>query len=155
MSLGILIPLAILGSLLLLLVTVGVLSRVAGGRYLRPIAMLLAKVGFIRRSMQKMSINHLEKTNPELASAMKKLQTFGEPTNVEAAQRAMRVLTPGERKAYMDAVGEQTAEQAPEAPNRQFRRKMEHGGAGMPMRPKAAAPARPGAAGRRAGKKKR
>jgi hypothetical protein len=151
--LGILIPVAILGSLLLLLVTVGILSRVAGGRYLRPIAMVLAKVGFIRRSMQKMSINHLEKTNPELASAMKKLQTFGEPTNVEAAQRAMRVLTPAERKAYMDAVGEQTAEQAPE--NRQFRRKMEHGGAGMPMRPKAAAPARPGAAGRRAGKKKK
>jgi hypothetical protein len=154
MSSAIWIPLAVVGSLLLLLLVTAILSRVQNGRYLRPVAMLLAKIGFIRRAMQKASINHLERTNPELASAMRKLQKFGEPTNPEAAQRALRVLTPGERKAYLEAAGEQSAEQQPEPPNRQLRRRLEHGGAGMPMRPGAPPSTRPGAAGRRAKKKK-
>lgn len=155
MSAAIWIPLAVLGFVLFLLGVVAVLSRVKGGRYLRPIAMLLAKVGFIRRAMEKASLRHLEGTNPELASAMKKLQAFGEPTSPEAAQRALRVLTPAERKAYMEAAGEQGGiEEHLDAPNRQLRRRMEHGGAGMPQRPGAAAPARPGAAGRRSKKKK-
>lgn len=154
MSAAIWIPLVILGSLLVLLLVTAVLSRVAGGRYLRPIAMLLAKIGFIRRAMQKMSLNHLEKTNPDLASAMRKLQAFGEPSSPEAAQRALRVLTPAERKAYMELAGEQQTEQA-EPPNRQLRRRMEHGGAGMPMRPQGPVSTRPGAAGRRAGRKKK
>jgi hypothetical protein len=155
MSAAIWIPLAVLGSLLFLLLVTAILSRVQNGRFLRPVAMLLAKIGFIRRAMQKASLNHLEKTNPELASAMKKLQTFGEPTNPEAAQRALRVLTPAEKKAYMDAAGEQqTVESQMDAPNRQLRRRMEHGGAGLPMRPAAPAAAKPGAAGRRSKKKK-
>ena len=154
MSAAIWIPLAVLGSLLFLLILTAVLSRVAGGKYLRPIAMLLSKIGFIRRAMQKASISHLERTNPDLASAMKKLQAFGEPSSPEAAQRALRVLTPAERKAYMELAGEQGAEQA-EPPNRQLRRRMEHGGAGMPMRPQGPVSTRPGAAGRRAGKKKK
>jgi hypothetical protein len=39
----------------------------------------------------------------------------------------------------------------PEASNRQLRRRMEHGGAGMPVRTKQASD-RPGAAGRKSGK---
>jgi hypothetical protein len=68
----------------------------------------------------------------------------------------LRVLTPTERKAYMEAAGQEGAleEQMGEAPNRQLRRRMEHGGAGMPQRPAAPAASRPGAAGRRTKKKK-
>ncbi|MBM3677150.1 MAG: hypothetical protein FJW96_04605 [Actinobacteria bacterium] len=155
MPIEILIPLAILGGLLLLLAVTAILSRVAGGRYLRPVAMLLAKIGPIRRAMHRMSLNQLEKTNPELASAMRKLQAFGEPTSVDAAQRALRVLTPAERKAYTEAAGEQQGGPAqPEPPNRQLRRRMEHGGAGMPMRQSGPSSTRPGAAGRRTKKKR-
>jgi hypothetical protein len=155
-SLGILIPIIIIGSLLVILATMAILSRVQNGRYLLPLAKLLMKIGIIRRQMEKMSIKQLESSNPELASAMKKIKTFGEPTSPEAAQRMLRVLTPSERKAYMDAAGQETSieEQLGDAPNRQLRRRMEHGGAGMPQRPTAPAAARPGAAGRRARKKK-
>ncbi len=61
----------------------------------------------------------------------------------------LSMLTPSERRAYMAAVGQEA--EMPEATNRQLRRRMEHGGAGMPVR---AAPVsqRPGAAGRKTGK---
>lgn len=149
----ILIPLIVLGVLVCLLATFAILARVKNGLYLRPIAMVLAKVPFIRRAMHKASIGQLERTNPELASAMKKLQTFGEPSSPDQAQRMLRVLTPKEREAYMGAAGEQQLEQQIDAPNRQLRRRLEHGGAGMPMRPASPAPERPGAAGRRKKKK--
>jgi hypothetical protein len=42
----------------------------------------------------------------------------------------------------------------PEATNRQLRRRMEHGGAGMPVSAKQVSQ-RPGAAGRKTGKKKK
>jgi hypothetical protein len=51
----------------------------------------------------------------------------------------------------MDAVGEQQDAQMPEATNRQLRRRMEYGGAGMPVRTKQVSE-RPGAAGRKSGK---
>ena len=53
---------------------------------------------------------------------MRKLQRFGTPTTPEAAQRALARLTPGERRAYLQAAGEQA--DAPEAPNRAARRKL-------------------------------
>ena len=64
----------------------------------------------------------LERENPELASAIRKLQRFGTPTTPEAAQRAMERLTPGERRAYMEAAGQQF--EVPEAPNLVARRKL-------------------------------
>ena len=51
----------------------------------------------------------------------------------------------------MDAVGQESAGQMPEATNRQLRRRMEYGGAGMPVRTKPASD-RPGSAGRKSGK---
>ena len=46
----------------------------------------------------------------------------------------LNLLTPGERRAYMAAVGQEA--EVPEAANRQLRRRMEYGGAGMPVRTK-------------------
>ena len=102
-----------------------------------------------KRWFQKASIAALERQNPELAAAMRKMNTFGEPKNPEQAQRMLNLLTPSERRAYMDAVGAET--ELPEATNRQLRRRMEYGGAGMPVRTKQASD-RPGAAGRKTGK---
>jgi hypothetical protein len=147
------IPFIILGVLLVLLGLVAFLGRFRGGRYLRPIVVQLSKIGFMRRWFQRMSVSQLEKSNPELASAVKKMQAFGDPTTPEQVQRALRVLTPQERKAYFEAAGQEAPDI--EATNRQQRRRLEHGGAGLPVRPSDIGSARPGSAGRKSGSKRK
>jgi hypothetical protein len=115
------IPLIVLGMALVLLGLTLVLGRVAGGRYLQRIVIVLSKVPFLRRLFQRMSVAALARDNPELASAIRKLEPFGTPTTPEAAQRALARLTPGERRAYMQAVGQQA--DVPQAPNRASRRR--------------------------------
>lgn len=115
-------PIIVLGALLLLFGLFALLGRIAGGRYLRPIVVGLSKVPFLKRLFERMSNAALERQNPELASAIRKLQRFGTPTTPEAAQRALARLTPGERRAYLQASGEQA--EVPEAPNRAARRKL-------------------------------
>jgi hypothetical protein len=115
------IPLIVLGTLLVLVGLTLVLGRVAGGRYLRAIVLGLSKVPVLKRLFQRMSVAALERENPELASAIRKLERFGAPTTPEAAQRALARLTPGERRAHMQAVGRQA--EVPQAPNRAARRK--------------------------------
>jgi hypothetical protein len=113
-------PVIVLGTLLVLFGLAVLLGRIAGGRYLRPIIVGLAKVPFLRPLFERMSNAALERENPELASAIRKLQRFGLPTTPEAAQRAMARLTPGERRAYLQAAGQQA--EAPQALNRAARR---------------------------------
>jgi hypothetical protein len=149
------IPFIVLGVLLLLLGVVAFLGRFRKGRYLFPIVRQLSKIGFIKRWLQRMHVSQLERSNPELATAVKKMQTFGDPTTPDQVQRAMRVLTPQERKAYMEAASGQDMPSEVEPTNRQQRRRLEYGGPGMPMRPPEAGPARPGAAGRKSGSKRK
>ena len=144
-----LIPIIILLVLLLLLGSIVLLGRIGNGRYLRPVVTFLSKVPLFKRWFQKASIAALERENPELAAAMKKMTAFGEPKNPEQAQRMLNLLTPSERRAYMAAVGAES--ETPEAANRQLRRRMGYGGAGMPVRTKPASD-RPGASGRKSGK---
>jgi hypothetical protein len=115
-------PLIVLGTLLVLFGLAVLLGRVAGGRYLRAIVRVLSKLPFLRRLFERMSTAALERENPELASAIRKLQRFGTPTTPEAMQRALARLTPGERRAYLQAAGEQA--EMPEAANRAARRKL-------------------------------
>jgi hypothetical protein len=143
------IPLFVQLFLALLLGVFVLLGRVKGGAYLRPVVTFLSKVPLFKRWFQKASIAALERENPELAAAMKKMTAFGEPKSPEQAQRMLNLLTPAERRAYMAAVGQET--ETPDAANRQLRRRMEHGGAGMPVRTKQASD-RPGASGRKSGK---
>jgi hypothetical protein len=143
------IPLFVLLFLALLLGVFVLLGRLKGGKYLRPIVTFLSKVPLFKKWFQKASIAALERENPELAAAMKKMTAFGEPKSPEQAQRMLNLLTPAERRAYMAAVGQET--ETPDAANRQLRRRMEHGGAGMPVRTKQASD-RPGASGRKSGK---
>jgi hypothetical protein len=143
------IPLFVLLVLALLLGIFVLLGRIKGGKYLRPIVTFLSKVPLFKKWFQKASIAALERENPELAAAMKKMTAFGEPKSPEQAQRMLNLLTPAERRAYMAAVGQET--ETPDAANRQLRRRMEHGGAGMPVRTKQASD-RPGASGRKSGK---
>ena len=106
-------PIIVLGTLLVLFGVMVLLGRVAGGRYLLPIVVFLAKVPFLKGLFARMSNAALERENPELANAIRKLQQFGTPTTPEAAQRAMARLTPGERRAYMEASGQQAEQLEP------------------------------------------
>ena len=99
------------------------LGRIRGGRYLRPVINLIAKVPLFKRWLQKASTAALERSNPELASAMRKMQRSGALRDPNRAQAAMSTLTRHERQALIEMQEEQGA--APEATNRQMRRRME------------------------------
>jgi hypothetical protein len=117
-------PLVVLGALLLLFGTIALLARIQNGRFLRPIVTQLAKVPFVRKLMTKASAAALERQNPELASAMKKLERIGPTTDPLQAQRALSRLTPAEKEAYFAAIGDQSAlQQTPT--NRNERRRLE------------------------------
>src|SRR3954447_14953876 len=139
------LPFIIIGVALLLMLIVFLLARIKNGKYLRPVVELLSKIPFMKRWFQKMSVAAYERSNPELAGAIKKMQSFGEIKTPEQAQRALAVMTPAERKAYLEMVGEQGA--MPEPVNRDQRRRVERGAQGMIVQQ------RPGSAGRK-GKKR-
>jgi predicted membrane metal-binding protein len=119
-----LIPLWILLGLLVLLGTLGLLGRIQNGRYLRPVIALISKVPLFRRWLQKASNAALERSNPELASAMKKMQRSGALRDPQRAQAAISSLTRQERQALIEMQDQQGAV-APEATNRQMRRRLE------------------------------
>ena len=118
-----LLPLYILAGVALLLGICALLGRVAGGKYLGPIVQTLMRVPLLKRLLTKASQAALERQNPELASAMKKMQRFGATTDPQKAQSALGRLTPQERRAWMDAVEQQAP--VAESMNRQQRRRLE------------------------------
>jgi hypothetical protein len=120
-----LIPLWILLGLLALLGTFALLGRVQNGRYLRPVIGLITKVPLFRRWLQKASNAALERSNPELANAMKKMQRTGALKDPMKAQAAMSQLSREERRALLDMQDQQGMGVAPEATNRQMRRRLE------------------------------
>jgi hypothetical protein len=115
-----LIPVFIIGGLLVLLVALNVLARVQGGRYVRPIGLALMKVPLLKRWLQKASRANLERKNPDLASAMAKLERSGVQHDPQRAQAALSRLSASERRAWLEAAGEEGA--IPEPMNRQQRR---------------------------------
>jgi len=101
-----------------------VLSRFRGGKYLRPIVVWASKVPILKGLIAKASQAAIDRYNPELGSAMKKLKRAGVDRDPNQAQRALSTLTADERKAWIEAAGQQGAvEQQPV--NRQQRRAME------------------------------
>ena len=119
-----LLPLYILAALVLVLGTFALLGRIKGGKYLRPVVQVISKVPLFKRGLQKASTAALERQNPDLASAIKKMERMGATTDPRKAQTAIGRLTPAERRAYMAAAQEQGyTDQMPQ--NRQMRRKLE------------------------------
>lgn len=116
------IPLFILAGLLLVFGVLVLLGRFRGGKYLRPLVLWLGRVPLFDRWIKKASQAALEKQNPELASAIRKLERAGGTRDPLTAQRAMSKLTAAERRAYLDAAGQQ---ETPAAMNRAERRRLE------------------------------
>lgn len=114
-----LIPLAVLLGLVVLFGLFVLLGRLRGGRYLRP----LLSVPLVGSALRRMSQAALERANPELASAMRKLERANAGRDPQRAQQALGQLSGAERRAYMKAIDEQDA--MPEPVNRQQRRQLE------------------------------
>jgi hypothetical protein len=118
-----LIPVFILGGLLVIFGVLLLLSRLRGGRYLRPLIAFMAKVPLLKRLIEKASQAAIERYNPELAGAMKKLKRAGADRDPLRAQQALSTLSVDERKAWLEAAGQQGAFEQPR--NRAERRAME------------------------------
>jgi hypothetical protein len=118
-----LIPVFILGGLLVFLGMLTLLARLRGGRYLRPIIAFVSKLPLMRRLIEKASQAAIKRYNPELAGAMTKLKRVGADKDPLRAQQALSTLSADERKAWMEAAGEQGAFEQPR--NRAERRAME------------------------------
>jgi len=120
-----LIPLWILLGVVVVVLVLGVLARIQNGRYLRPIVSLISKVPLFRRWLERGQRAAIERTNPELASAMRKLEPHAKHLHdPQRAQKAMSQLTREERAALLEVQDEQGGPQ-PEATNRQMRRQLE------------------------------
>ena len=116
------VPLFILGGVVLLFGTFALLARIQGGRFVRPIVSGLARMPFIGKYVKRASQAALEKANPELASAVRKLERMNAGRDPQRAQRALSQLTPAERRAYLAAAGQQGSMPTPQ--NRAERRRM-------------------------------
>ena len=117
------IPLLIIGVVLVVFLLLVLLGRYKNGALLRPVIEKLSRIGFMRRFFTRVSTAAIERQNPELASALKKINPVAANPNPQAVQKAMSRLTPAERRAYMEAAQEQGA--VPESANRQMRRQAE------------------------------
>jgi hypothetical protein len=120
-----LIPLWILLGLLTILALLGLLGRIQGGRYLRPLFALMSKVPILKRMLEKASKAAIERTNPELASAMRKLEPHAKQLHdPQQAQKVMSRLTREERAALLEMQDQQGGPEL-EATNRKMRRQLE------------------------------
>ena len=117
------VPVGILAVVTVFFLLVVLLGRYKNGALLRPMITRLSRIGFMRRFFTRISTAAIERQNPELASALKKINTVAQNPNPQAMQKAMSRLTPAERRAYFDAANEQGA--VPESANRQMRRQAE------------------------------
>jgi hypothetical protein len=117
------IPLFIVAAILVLFGLFALLARFRGGKYARPVMQGIAKIPGVRGLMMKASRAALAKQNPDAASALQKLERAGVANDPQRAQAALSRLSASERRAYLEAAGQEGA--LPEPQNRQQRRAME------------------------------
>ena len=103
------VPILIISVVLVVFLLLLLLGRYKNGALLRPVITKLSQIGFMRRFFTRVSTAAIERQNPELASALKKINPVASNPNPQAVQKAMSRLTPAERRAYMEAAQEQGA----------------------------------------------
>jgi hypothetical protein len=119
------ITLGILLAVVVLLLILGLLARYKQGKFLRPLLMQLMKVPLFKRWIERGSRAAMEKSNPDLASAYRKLEPHQKHLHDPVrAQKAMSQLTKQERAAVLE-MQEQQGAMPEEATNRQMRRALE------------------------------
>jgi len=143
-----LLPIWILLFFVVLLGVFAILSRIRGGRYMRPIVAGLMKIPLLGRGLKRLSESAMERSNPLLASAVKKLERAGAMRDPQRMQKALSLLTSAERRAWMEAADQQQQSTGAGVSNRQIRRQLERQG----VQPKSA---KDKAADKRKAKKKK
>ena len=98
------LPLIIIGVVLVFFGLLVFLGRFRNGALLRPIIARLSRIGFMRRFFTSVSTKAIERQNPDLASAIKKINPVASNPNPQAVQKAMSRLTPAERRAYLERI---------------------------------------------------
>src|SRR5947208_2250239 len=93
------LPLIIVGLVLILFLLLILLGRFRNGALLKPVIRTMSRIGFMQRFFTSVSTKAIERQNPELASAIKKLNPVASNPNPQAVQKAMSRLTPAERPA--------------------------------------------------------
>jgi hypothetical protein len=117
------IPLIIVGTIVLLFGLLIFLGRFRNGALLKPVVTWLSRFKLMRRFLTSLSTKAIERQNPDLAGAIKKMQSVASNPNPQAMQKAMSRLTAAERRAYMEAAAEQG--EVPDSANRQMRRRLQ------------------------------
>ena len=92
-------PLYVLTALLLLVVTFGAFLRLGGGRYARNLVARLSRIPTVRRRAVRAYVRDLERTNPEAARALVKVERVS-GGRARPGEAALSVLTVAERRAY-------------------------------------------------------
>ncbi len=123
-----LLPIWILLFFVLLLGVFAILSRIKGGRYMRPIVAGLMKVPLLGRGLRRLSESAMERSNPLLAGAIKKLERAGAMRDPQRMQKALSLLSSAERRAWMEAADQQQQSTGSGVSNRQIRRQLERQG---------------------------
>ena len=126
-------PVRVLLFIVVVLGVFAILSRIKGGRYMRPIVAGMMKVPLLGRGLKRLSESAMERSNPMLASAVKKLERSGAMRDPQRLQKALSTLTAAERRAWMEAAEQQQQQQGSgsEVSNRQIRRQLERQGFGQ------------------------
>jgi hypothetical protein len=124
-------PIWVLLFFVVLLGIFAILSRIKGGRYIRPIVTGMMKIPLLGRGLKRLSESALERSNPMLAGAVKKLERAGAMRDPQRMQKALSLLTSAERRAWMEAADQQQQNSGSEISNRQIRRQLERQGLGQ------------------------
>src|SRR5438067_13940951 len=81
------LPLVIVSVLLVLFLLLVILGRFRNGALLKPLITSLSRIGFMRRFFASVSTKAIERQNPELAAAIKKLEPVASNPNPVAVQK--------------------------------------------------------------------
>jgi hypothetical protein len=110
------LPLIILGLALLLFGLLIFLGRFRNGALLRPVIARLSRIGFMRRFFTSISTKAIERQNPELASAIKKINPVASNPNPQAVQTCRAPRLHGSRSGARRRAGHREPQDA--APGR-------------------------------------
>jgi hypothetical protein len=101
-----LVALYIVVGLVLLVLLLAIFVWRGGGRYARALLARAAQIPALHRAVTRAYLRELEKTNPVAARAYAKLEHVSGKRSARHTERALSVLSPAERRAYLELFGD-------------------------------------------------
>jgi len=100
-------PLYVGAAAVLLVVLTSLFVRLGDGRYAENLIAKAMRIRRLRRLMMRSYIRDLAKADPVAARAFAKVERLTAAGSVSQSKGALSVLTPAERRAYLDLFDEQ------------------------------------------------